>query len=108
MLAVMIAPTLGINPLAPAFLIKLVLVATFASFGIAGVGGGATFAALTVLSAMGLPVGLAGLLIAIEPLIDMGRTLVNVSDSMLAGLIASKTMGEIDMDVYNSDIKLES
>lgn len=107
MLAVMIAPTLGINPLAPAFLIKLVLVATFASFGIAGVGGGATFAALTVLSAMGLPVGLAGLLIAIEPLIDMGRTLVNVSDSMVAGLVSSKMMGQIDMDVYNQDIKLE-
>ncbi len=108
MLAVMIAPTLGINPLAPAFLIKLVLVATFASFGIAGVGGGATFAALTVLSAMGLPVGLAGLLIAIEPLIDMGRTLVNVSDSLVAGLVSSKMMGEIDMDIYNSEIKLES
>lgn len=108
MLAVMIAPTLGINPMAPAFLIKLVLVAAFASFGIAGVGGGATFAALTVLSAMGLPVGLAGLLIAIEPLIDMGRTLVNVSDSLVAGLVSSKTMGEIDMDIYNSEVKLES
>lgn len=108
MLAVMIAPTLGINPLAPAFLIKLVLVATFASFGIAGVGGGATFAALTVLSAMGLPVGLAGLLIAIEPLIDMGRTLVNVSDSMLAGVVSAKMMGEIDMDVYNSAPKVEN
>ena len=57
---------------------------------------------------MGLPVGLAGLLIAIEPLIDMGRTLVNVSDSMVAGLVSSKLMGELNMDVYNSDIKAES
>lgn len=107
MLAVMIAPMVGINPMAPVFLIKLILVTTFASFGIAGVGGGATFAALTVLSAMGLPVGLVGLLIAIEPLIDMGRTLVNVSDSIVAGLVSSKTMGELNMDVYNSEIKLE-
>lgn len=102
MLAVMIAPTVGINPMAPAFLIKLVIVTALASFGIAGVGGGATFAALTVLSAMGLPVGLVGLLIAIEPLIDMGRTLVNVSDSMVAGLVSSKLMGELDTEVYNS------
>ncbi|MBC8590948.1 L-cystine transporter [Wansuia hejianensis] len=102
MLAVMIAPTVGINPLAPAFLIKLIIVTALASFGIAGVGGGATFAALTVLSAMGLPVGLVGLLIAIEPLIDMGRTLVNVSGSMVAGLVSSKMMGELDMEVYNS------
>ena len=36
-------------------------------------GGGATFAALIVLSAMDLPVALAGLLISVEPLIDMGQ-----------------------------------
>lgn len=102
MLAVMIAPTVGINPMDPAFLIKLIVITAIASFGIAGVGGGATFAALTVLSSMGLPVGLVGLLIAIEPLIDMGRTLVNVSDSMVAGLISSKLMGELDMEKYNS------
>lgn len=108
MLAVMIAPTVGINPMAPAFLIKLIIVTALASFGIAGVGGGATFAALTVLSAMGLPVGLVGLLIAIEPLIDMGRTLVNVSDSILAGLVSSKLMGELNLDVYNREIKVES
>lgn len=108
MLAIMIAPTLGINPMAPAFLIKLIIVTTISSFGIAGVGGGATFAALTVLSAMGLPVALAGLLIAIEPLIDMGRTLVNVSDSMLAGLVSSKRMGELDIDKYNSPLEIDA
>ena len=72
------------------------------SFGIAGVGGGATFAALTVLSALGFPVALAGLLVSIEPLIDMGRTALNVSDSMLAGVIYSKLMGNLDEAVYNS------
>ncbi len=105
MLAIMIAPTLGINPMAPAFLIKLIIVTAISSFGIAGVGGGATFAALTVLSAMGLPVALVGLLIAIEPLIDMGRTLVNVSDSMVAGLVSSKRMGELDIEKYNSPLE---
>lgn len=104
MLAVMIAPTVGINPMDPTFLIKLIVITAIASFGIAGVGGGATFAALTVLSSMGLPVGLVGLLIAIEPLIDMGRTLVNVSDSMVAGLISSKLMGELDLEKYNSKV----
>ncbi len=61
MLAVMIAPTVGINPLAPVFLIKLIIITTLSSFGIACVGGGATFASLVVLPAMGLPVGLAEL-----------------------------------------------
>jgi len=105
MLAVMIAPTVGINPFTPGFIIPLVLIVTISSFGIAGVGGGATMAALVVLSAMNLPVALAGLLISIEPLIDMGRTLVNVSDSIVAGLVTAKKTGEIDMAVYNTKDK---
>lgn len=73
MLAVMIAPTIGINPLDPSFMLTLIAVITVSSFGIAGVGGGATFAALIVLSALDMPVALAGLLISIEPLIDMAE-----------------------------------
>lgn len=102
MLAVMIAPVVGINPLSPVFLIELVVIIAVSSFGVAGVGGGATFAALIVLSAMNLPVGLAGLLISIEPLIDMGRTLVNVSDAIVAGTVTAKMSGELNMDIYNA------
>lgn len=106
MLAVMIAPSVGINPLDPAFLFQLVVIVAISSFGVAGVGGGATFAALIVLSSMNLPVGLAGLLISIEPLIDMGRTALNVSGSMTAGAVSAKVLGEINMDTYN-DIDVE-
>src|SRR5690554_2486392 len=102
MLAVMIAIGLGI-PMDIAFFVRLILITAISSFGIAGVGGGATFAALTVLSAMGLPVGLVGLLIAIEPLIDMARTALNVSGSMIAGLISAKHVDELNMDIYNKD-----
>jgi hypothetical protein len=48
----------------------LIAIITVSSFGVAGIGGGATFAALIVLSALDFPVALAGLLISIEPLID--------------------------------------
>ena len=100
MLAVMIATGTGI-PMDITFFAKLIVITAISSFGIAGVGGGATFAALTVLSSMGLPVALVGLLIAIEPLIDMARTSLNVSGSMVAGLVTAKRIGEIDMDVYD-------
>ncbi|WP_318441644.1 L-cystine transporter [Photobacterium leiognathi] len=93
MLAVMIAPTVGINPLDPSFIASLVAIVTVSSFGIAGIGGGATFAAIIVLSTLGMPVALAGLLISIEPLIDMGRTAVNVSGSMTAGTMTSRILG---------------
>lgn len=100
MLAVMIAPTVGLDPTAPGFIITLIAIVAISSFGIAGVGGGATFAALIVLSSMGLPVGLAGLLISVEPLIDMGRTAVNVSGSATSGLVTGALMKELDRSVY--------
>jgi len=103
MLAVMIAPTVGINPMDPAFFIKLIVIVAISSFGVAGVGGGATFAALIVLSSMNLPVGLAGLLISIEPLIDMGRTALNVSGAMTSGVCSARILNEIDLDVYNDE-----
>lgn len=105
MVAVMIAPTVGIDPLDPAFLVKLAIIVAISSFGVAGVGGGATFATLIVLSTMNLPVALVGLLISVEPLIDMGRTALNVSGSMTAGVVTSKALKEMDEDVYNSDSK---
>lgn len=101
MLAVMIAPTVGINPLSPSFLFTVIAVVAISSFGVAGVGGGATFAALLVLSALNLPVALAGLLISIEPLIDMGRTALNVSGSMTSGILTSRVIGEMDSGAYN-------
>ncbi|MEC0805760.1 L-cystine transporter [Bacillus atrophaeus] len=101
MLAIMIAPTVGQNPLDPAFIVSVIAVVAISSFGVAGVGGGATFAALLVLSALNMPVALAGLLISVEPLIDMGRTALNVSGSMTAGLITSKATKDIDTAVFN-------
>lgn len=92
MLAVMVAPTVGINPLDINFLLSLIGIITISSFGIAGVGGGATFAALIVLPAMGLPVTIAALLISIEPLIDMARTALNVSGAMTAGTVTSRLL----------------
>ncbi|OOF79997.1 L-cystine transporter [Rodentibacter caecimuris] len=90
MLAVMIAPTVGIDPFTVGYIATLVLVVAISSFGIAGVGGGATFAAIVVLSTLGLPLELVGLLISIEPLIDMGRTALNVNGAMTAGTLSSK------------------
>ena len=93
MLAVMIAPTVGIDPMSLSFLVPLILITTVSSFGIAGVGGGATFAALVVLPAMGLPITLVALLISIEPLIDMARTALNVNGSMVAGTVTQRLLG---------------
>lgn len=102
MLAVMIAPTVGINPLDPSFLVAVILIVAISSFGVASVGGGATFAAILVLSALDLPIALAGVLISVEPLIDMGRTALNVSGSMTAGVTTARITGELDTEIYRT------
>lgn len=102
MLAIMIAPTVGINPLDPVFILTVIAVVAISSFGVAGVGGGATFAAILVLSALDLPVALAGILISVEPLIDMGRTALNVSGSMTAGVATARVTKELDTALYNN------
>lgn len=89
MLAIMVAPVAHVN-IDLQFIVTLVAVVIISSFGVAGVGGGATFASILVLSTLNLPVALAGVLISIEPLIDMGRTALNVNDSMLAGTGTAK------------------
>jgi L-cystine uptake protein TcyP (sodium:dicarboxylate symporter family) len=108
MLAVMVAPAAGINPTSPSFILSLILVVAISSFGVAGVGGGATFAALIVLSVMNLPIAIVGLLISVEPLIDMGRTALNVSGSMTAGILTSKVTGELETDVYQKSNVIEA
>ncbi|MBX0359457.1 L-cystine transporter [Halobacillus sp. Nhm2S1] len=107
MLAVMIAPSVGIDPLSPGFLIQLVLIVAISSFGVAGVGGGATFAALIVLSSMNLPVALAGLLISVEPLIDMGRTALNVNGAMTSGTLTSRVMKTLNLERFNDKKAVE-
>lgn len=107
MLAVMVAPAVGIDPLDPLWIATLVAVVTLSSAGVAGVGGGATFAALIVLPAMGLPVELVALLISVEPLIDMGRTALNVSGSMTAGTITSQILGQTDKAVLAGDEQVQ-
>ena len=93
MLAAMVAPTMGVE-IDLGFIVSLLLIVAIGSFGIAGVGGGATNAALVVLPALGFPVTIAALLISIEPLIDMARTALNVNGSITTGVITHRLLGD--------------
>ncbi len=105
MLAIMAAQVMGIT-IDLSFIIQLTLIIAIASFGIAGVGGGATFAAVAVLTIMGLDITIVAILVSIEALIDMARTALNISDSMLSGLVTAKRNGTLDEAKYNADISL--
>ncbi|HEJ7406951.1 TPA: L-cystine transporter [Staphylococcus aureus] len=102
MLAIMVAPVANVE-IDLQFIVTLIAVVIISSFGVAGVGGGATFASILVLSTLNLPVALAGVLISVEPLIDMGRTALNVNDSMLADTGTAKLTKHWDKDTFDSN-----
>lgn len=99
MLAIMVAPVANVE-IDLQFIVTLIAVVIISSFGVAG---GATFASILVLSTLNLPVALAGVLISVEPLIDMGRTALNVNDSMLAGTGTAKLTKHWDKDTFESN-----
>ena len=104
MLAIMatyLVPNIVSNPYNIAFLIKLVLVVTISSLGVAGVGGGATFSAIIVLTTLGLPIEIVGFLVSVEAIIDMGRTALNINGSIVAGLVSANILKKIDKKIYD-------
>jgi L-cystine uptake protein TcyP (sodium:dicarboxylate symporter family) len=107
MIAILVGLVQGWNVWSLAFLAPLVLYVVIASIGTAGVGGGAINVSLLVLSLMGLPIELVTILISIDFIIDMGRTLINVSDSILAGFVSGRLEHEINENMLHDRLSLE-
>ncbi|MDR1939176.1 MAG: cation:dicarboxylase symporter family transporter [Clostridiales bacterium] len=107
MLAILVGLAEGWNVWSVYFIVPLVIYVVIASIGTAGVGGGATQVSLVVLSLLGLPVNLVAVLLSVDFIIDMGRTLLNVNDSILAGFFAGNLEKNINRDVLNDKIDFE-
>jgi L-cystine uptake protein TcyP (sodium:dicarboxylate symporter family) len=56
---------------------------------------------------LGLPVSLVAILISVDFIIDMGRTLLNVNDSILAGYVVGKLEKDINYDLLYDRVKHE-
>ncbi len=79
----------------------IVLVSVLGSAATAGTTGAVVMLTLT-LSTLGLPLAGVGLLLAIDPIIDMGRTAVNVAGQALVPTLVSKRAGILDLALYNA------
>ncbi len=82
--------------------VLIVFVAVLGSAATAGLTGATVMLTLT-LSTLGLPLEGVGLLLAIDPILDMGRTAVNVAGQALVPTIVSKREGILDEAAYNAD-----
>ena len=85
-----------------------IIVVTIGSLGIAGIPGTATMAASVGLSGVGMASSFAMVspILAIDPLIDMGRTWLNVTGSIVNALIVDKRVGTFDAKAYQ-DMRLK-
>ncbi|GAB3260900.1 dicarboxylate/amino acid:cation symporter [Alteromonas gracilis] len=80
----------------------IVFVSVIGSAATAGVTGATVMLTLT-LSTLGLPLEGVGLLLAIDPILDMGRTAVNVAGQALVPTIVAKRQGILDQDAYDAE-----
>jgi Na+/H+-dicarboxylate symporter len=87
--------------LVPTDYLLIVLVSVLGSAATAGVTGATVMLTLT-LSTLGLPLEGVGLLLAIDPILDMGRTAVNVTGQMLVPLLVARREGLLDQAAYDA------
>ncbi|MCE3047441.1 dicarboxylate/amino acid:cation symporter [Helicobacter kayseriensis] len=84
--------------------IMIVLLSMVASIGVAGIPGIATMVASIVLTGLGMGehFGILAIVLAIDPIMDMARTMSNVSGGMIASIAVDKELGMLDEEKYKS------
>jgi Na+/H+-dicarboxylate symporter len=96
-----VAQAFGIDLGMPEY-ITIILTATLASIGTAGVPGAGLIMLTLVLTTVGLPVEGVALIAGIDRILDMARTTVNISGDIAASVIIAKSEKELDTTIYNA------
>lgn len=101
-LALFIAQAFGIDLNAGQYLM-IILTATLASVGTAGVPGAGLIMLGLVLTSVGLPLEGVALIAGIDRILDMARTTVNVAGDLMTTTLVGSSEKELDREIYNSD-----
>ena len=99
---VFIAEAYGME-LTPTMLTTVILTATLASIGTAGVPGVGLITLAMVLTSVGLPTEGIALIMGIDRILDMLRTAVNVTGDAVCTVIVANQEGMVDREVFNRD-----
>lgn len=84
--------------------LTIILTATLASIGTAGVPGAGLVMLTLVLTTVGLPLEGVALIAGIDRVLDMARTVVNVSGDLVATTVIAQSEDELDVEHYNADM----
>jgi Na+/H+-dicarboxylate symporter len=101
--AIFVANFYGV-PLGVTDYLLIVLVSVLGSAATAGMTGATVMLTLT-LSTLGLPLEGVGLLLAIDPILDMGRTALNVTGQSLVPVIVAKREKILDKAAYDASAR---
>lgn len=98
--AIFVAEFFGV-PLGVTDYVLIAFVSVLGSAATAGVTGAVVMLTLT-LSTLGLPLEGVGLLLAVDPILDMGRTATNVAGQALVPTIVAQREGILDREAYDA------
>jgi Na+/H+-dicarboxylate symporter len=101
-LALFIAQAFGVDLNAGQYLM-IILTATLASVGTAGIPGAGLIMLGLVLTSVGLPLEGVALIAGIDRILDMARTTVNVAGDLMTTTLVGSSEKELDREIYNSD-----
>lgn len=103
MLGTLVAAAVGIE-MNFTFYILVVTIVTIGSIGIAGVPGTSTVAATVTLNGLGLGAAMSniGSILGIDPIIDMGRTALNVTGAMISAIVVDHWEKTFNKELFNS------
>jgi len=80
---------------------QIVLLAIVTSIGTAAVPSAGTVTLALILGSLGLPLDAIGLILAVDRILDMIRTAVNVCGDAAVSCIVAKSENELDLSIYN-------
>jgi len=87
-------------------IITVLITATLATLGTAGVPGAGMIMLSLVLTSIGMPIEVIAIIFGIDRIVDMPRTAINVFGDFIYGMIVAKQEGLFDWDQFNSNVDI--
>ena len=81
--------------------LTIILVSTLATIGTAGAISSGVFTLAVVLKQIGVPIEGIALILGVDRIVDMFRTVANVVSNTALACLVSKSTGQLDVEVYN-------
>ena len=105
--ALFVAQAFGID-LSGTDYLTIILTATLASIGTAGVPGAGVIMLSLVLASVGLPLEGVAVIAGIDRILDMARTALNVTGDCAVAVVVAKSEGELDQQAYDTPHVMDS